>query len=162
MTRRRLALFEWSLPALGALPIVLAIGALGGPPTTTHDSRPAIATVGASLRAQHLSDSLLHGIVELAPFRLSRRAAVAYQLGRPDLAPDAALPPKPVLSLSGIILGRKPAALIEGVPGRDGSTLLQLGDTVAGLRLRSIANDRVVITGMDTTWTLRVREIWNQ
>ena len=162
MIRRHLAALEWGLPVLGLVPIVLAVAAFGRHPRTMyHAPRTAVTAPNAS-PAQHLSDSLLHGIVELAPFRLTRQPAVAYQLGRPDLAPDAAVPPKPMLSLSGIILGRKPAALIEGVPGRDGSTLLQLGDTVAGLKLRSVASDRVVITGMDTTWTLRVREIWNQ
>jgi hypothetical protein len=40
----------------------------------------------------------------------------------------------------------------------DGSRAMQRGDTAGGLRLRRITPGSVVMTGYDTTWTLRVRE----
>ena len=162
MTPRALVAAEWGLVVLGVCPIAVGMAAFGTSSAMISNSRPLTATAEAPPQAHHLAASLLRGIVEVAPFRLSRAPAVAYQPGRPDLNADVSQPPKPMLTLSGVILGRHPAALIEGIPGRDGSTLLQLGDTVAGLKLRGVQSDRVVISGMDTTWTLKVREIWKQ
>lgn len=157
-----MAAVEWGVVALAVAPVLLGALAFSRHPRTKYEARSTISYTGVGLPAQHLTDSLLHGAIELAPFRLTRQPATPYQLGRPDLQPDAPQPPKPVLSLSGILLGARPAAVIDGIPGHDGSVLLQVGDTIAGLRLRRVEKDRVVITGMDTTWTLKVREIWNQ
>ena len=163
MTRRQLRMAEWALLFGGIVPLI------GGVAAFTR-RQPVIAILPASgtspSRATgegHLADSLLRGVVEVAPFRLIRRpAAAAYQVGGTDVAADAPVTQRPVLSLSGIIAGRHPAALLDGVPGRTGSVLLQLGDTVAGLRLRRVGLDRVIVTGMDTTWTLTLRQPWTQ
>ncbi|MGH7526894.1 MAG: hypothetical protein ACREMX_09340 [Gemmatimonadales bacterium] len=68
--------------------------------------------------------------------------------------------PKPALAVSGIVWGPEPAALVEGVPGVEGSTVLRRGDSAAGFRVVRIEGERVVIRGMDTTWTLMVRNPW--
>jgi hypothetical protein len=107
-------------------------------------------------------DSLAALLVARDPFRLARRPApVTYdpvRLAQPAVAP----PQKPVLLLAGIVWdgGRDPAALIDGFPGVNGPLAVRQGESIGGLRVKRIAADRVVITGLDTTWTLMVREPW--
>ncbi|MEO8032743.1 MAG: hypothetical protein ABI765_17970 [Gemmatimonadota bacterium] len=82
---------------------------------------------------------------------------LAVELARQ--VPAAPVAPKPLLVLSGIVWGRRPAALIEGVPGQDGSRLMHPGDTAGGIRLRLMTRDKVLLSGFDTTWTLTIREV---
>jgi hypothetical protein len=107
-------------------------------------------------------DSLVRLIVARDPFRVTRRPSnVVYDPIR--LAQPATPPvPKPVLALVGIVWdnGRDPTALVEGLPGADGPRPVRSGETIGGLRVKAIKPDRVVITGLDTTWTLTVREPW--
>ena len=56
--------------------------------------------------------------------------------------------------------GNDPSAVIEGLPGVEGSRVVRVGDVVAGLQVKNITNGRVVIAGVDTTWVLEVREPW--
>ena len=107
-------------------------------------------------------DSLAAALVARDPFRVTRRPSnVVYgplRLGQPA-TPVA---PKPALVLVGIVWdsGRDPTALVEGLPGVEGPRPVRSGETIAGLRVKAIKPDRVVITGLDTTWTLTVREPW--
>ncbi len=107
-------------------------------------------------------DSLVHLIVGRDPFRVTRRPSnVVYDPVR--LAQPATPPvPRPALALVGIVWdsGRDPTALVEGLPGVEGPRPVRSGEMVAGLRVKAIKPDRVVITGLDTTWTLMVREPW--
>jgi hypothetical protein len=99
-------------------------------------------------------------IVSRDPFRIGRRPLLpAYDPLRlaEQLAPS---PPKPTLSLVGVLNGIEPSAVIEGLPGVEGSRVVRVGDIVAGLTVKKITNGRVVIAGMDTTWVLEVREPW--
>lgn len=99
-------------------------------------------------------------VVARDPFRLERRpSAVAYA---PSLegAPPPPRPPRPALAITGIVGGPPWEAFLDGVPGRQGSVLVRLGDTLSGLRIRSVTRDSVRITGMDTTWVLAVRRAW--
>jgi len=50
--------------------------------------------------------------------------------------------------------------VIEGFPGVESARVVRVGDVVAGLRVKQIGGDHVTIVGMDTTWTLKVREPW--
>lgn len=107
-------------------------------------------------------DSLVTELVARDPFRVTRRPSeVVYdpvRLAQPVTPPL----PKPTLALVGIVWdsGRDATALVEGLPGVDGPRPVRQGETVAGLRVKTINSDRVVITGLDTTWTLTVREPW--
>jgi len=99
------------------------------------------------------------------PFRRARTPADrAYDAQALEAAKQAAAAPppapRPVLSLSGILFGPRPAAILEGVPGADGARLLHVGDTAVGLRVRAITRTHTIITGFDTTWTLTIREPW--
>jgi len=97
------------------------------------------------------------------PFRVDHQpSTVAY---RPELEgvappPTAPKPPKPRLMLAGIIGGPPWQALLDSVPGRDGSVLVHKGDTLGALRVRSIGRDTVIVQGLDTTWRLIVRQPW--
>lgn len=100
-------------------------------------------------------------LVTRDPFRVDRRpATVAYSPALESGPPPPPRPPRPTLAVAGIIGGPPWEALIEGVPGRQGSVLVRRGDTISGLRVRSVGRDTVHITGMDTTWTLSVRRAW--
>lgn len=99
-------------------------------------------------------------IVSRDPFRIGRRPVLpAYDPLRlaEQLAPP---PPRPTLSVVGVMDGASPSAVVEGFPGVEGSRVVRVGDAVAGLKVKAIDNGRVVITGMDTTWVLSVREPW--
>jgi len=99
-------------------------------------------------------------VVSRDPFRIGRRPVLpAYDPLRlaEQLAPPA---PKPTLLLVGLVSGADPSAVIEGLPSTEGSRILRVGDVVAGLRVKTISGNRVVIVGMDTTWVLEVREPW--
>jgi hypothetical protein len=117
--------------------------------------------VGAPVAATH-PDSLVAGLVARDPFRVTRRPSdVVYDPVR--LVQPATPPvPKPALALVGIVWdgGHDPTALVEGLPGVDGPRPFRQGESIAGLRVKTIKLDRVVITGLDTTWTLTVREPW--
>jgi hypothetical protein len=108
--------------------------------------------------------ALANGIVERDPFRPDRlQAPLPYSPladGMPAPPPPPPAPPKPALVLRGTIGGPKWEALLEGIPGRQGSTLVRQGDTLGGLTLRRISRDTVVVRGMDTTWTLTVKRTW--
>lgn len=111
------------------------------------------------------SDSADHGarLVRLAesttPFRASREVPTV-RFGEVPLPPAAPVPPKPLLVLNGIVWGSVPAAVLEGIPGREGQVVLRLGESDGVFRVYRIERGTVVVTGLDTTWTLQVREPW--
>jgi hypothetical protein len=115
----------------------------------------------AALRT-YPADSLARLTVSRDVFRSTRRpSSIAYDPQRAVAPVENNQVPKPVLALVGIVVGSEPTAVIEGIPGVEGSRVVRAGDVVSGLRVARIAADRVVIVGMDTTWTLKVREPWN-
>jgi hypothetical protein len=107
-------------------------------------------------------DSLVQAIVPRDPFRVTRRpASIAYDPIR-AAQPPAPPPPKPALVLTGIVWDSRgnPSAVLDGLPSGGGPRVIRQGDQFGLLRVRRIARDRVVVAGMDTTWTLTVREPW--
>ncbi len=109
------------------------------------------------------ADSLVRLVVSRDAFRSARRAAsVAYDPQRAAMPEQSNQPPKPVLALVGLVVGAEPTAVIEGIPGVEGSRVVRVGDVVSGLRVKRVEGDRVVIVGMDTVWVLKVREPWNE
>jgi hypothetical protein len=129
-------------------PIVLTSPSLSPPSASGSTSSPAIAR-----------DSLAM-IVSRDVFRFGRRALLpAYDPLRlaEQLAPR---PPKPLLTLVGLVNGAAPSAVLEGLPGTQGSRVVHVGDLISGLQIKAISNGRVVVAGMDTTWVLEVREPW--
>jgi len=106
-------------------------------------------------------DSLARVAVSRDVFRSGRRpGSVAYDPQRAAAPVEVTQPPKPVLTLLGLVAGAEPTAVIEGLPGVEGSRVVRVGDAVAGIKVQSIAGDHVRLVGMDTVWVLRVREPW--
>jgi hypothetical protein len=152
-----------ALLATASLGLALGVRLAAWPLVRVVVPTPARAAAVVSTAVSPLaSDSLAHSIVARDPFRVTRRPSnVVYDPVR--LAQPATPPaPKPALVLVGIVWdsGRDATALVEGLPGVDGPRPVRSGETIAGLRVKAIKPDRVVITGLDTTWTLTVREPW--
>lgn len=138
-------------------------------PSAPGQLRTPLATAaraGAAVRTERPAlDSLTAAAAGKAPFRASRAAPrVRYDAERPVMAGAVAAPrgPRPVLAVSGIAWGgtARASAVIEGLPGSEGARVVRAGEVVAGLRVRRIQPDLVIVTAKDTTWTLRVREPW--
>lgn len=106
-------------------------------------------------------DSLDEKVIARDPFRSVRRPAeVAFDPNPIPPPPAEPPPPKPTLLVSGILWGRDPSAVLEGLPGVEGARLVRAGEVVAGFRVRRITAHEVTVTGMDTTWVLQVRKPW--
>jgi hypothetical protein len=125
-------------------------------------------TSGARELRRTSTDSLEKMAAQIAahdPFRLDHHpASVPY---RPELdgvavaaPPPPPKPPKPHLAVAGILGGPPWTALLDSVPGRDGSVLVKRGDTLGGLKIRSVGRDTVVVQGTDTLWKLVVKRPW--
>ncbi|MEO8201002.1 MAG: hypothetical protein ABI679_10810 [Gemmatimonadota bacterium] len=87
-------------------------------------------------------------------------ASAAYSPVPSEPMPVEALPPKPLLMLTGILWDRDPAAIVEGLPGVEGGRLLRAGESIGGVKVRRITEHDVTLSGMDTTWVLEVRKPW--
>jgi hypothetical protein len=108
-------------------------------------------------------DSLLELAIGRPMFRPGRRpATAAFDPAQPvsPEGPNTPPSPKPILLVSGIVWGDEAAAVVEGLPGIEGPTVLRRGEEAAGIRVLRIGRDRVVLRGLDTTWSLPVREPW--
>jgi hypothetical protein len=123
---------------------------------------PAAVTIADTSQTPDLGP-LLRSAAARAPFRATRVApSVAYD---PDRRPPADAPPpaptaKPTLALSGIVWGAVPSAVLEGLPGVEGARVVRPGEVVSGLKVKRIGRDAVLVTGLDTAWTLKVRVPW--
>ena len=120
----------------------------------------SVATTRLTYAKQAMAADSVNAIVSRDPFRIGRRPALlAYDPLRlaEQLAPP---PPRPALVLVGMMEGLDPSAVIEGLPGVDGARVVRVGDVIGRLAIKKVGSGRVVITGMDTTWVLEVREPW--
>ncbi len=119
---------------------------------------PVPAAPDATVPPQLAADSLAAVAAARDPFRLARASApVPFDPAVSGDIPAPPPPPRPPLRLVGIALGGDPAALIEGLPGIEGTRVLRVGEGVAGYTVRRIEEKHVRIAGPDTTWTLTVR-----
>ncbi len=101
-------------------------------------------------------DSLARLVIARDLFRPDRRPAPS-RFDPNRLAIAAAPPPKPVLTVRGIVASDSPRALIEGFPGVPGSRLVRPGETFGGIRVIAIGPGAVRLSGLDTTWLLALR-----
>jgi hypothetical protein len=150
------------LLVVGLLGVTASVRIVAGPIARVHLPRAAAHDASAQVigLGNHIATESVAAVVSRDPFRLGRRPLLpAYDPLRlaEQLAPQ---PPKPRLIVVGVVNGSEPSAVIEGLPGVEGSRVVRVGDVVAGLQIKRIANGRVVIAGMDTTWVLEVREPW--
>lgn len=121
----------------------------------TSPPRRARAPIADETRAD--PDSLSRAITRRNPFRMDRGpAAVAFDVSRTEGSTPAPSS-RPTLAVSGVILGIRMAAIVEGLPGTQGPRLLSVGERFGEFVLRSASTERVVVATRDTTWTLPVR-----
>lgn len=107
-------------------------------------------------------DSLVHIVqftAEHNPFRLNHQPATSAAVAN-DASGGVvtAMSLRPSLVLKGIVGGAPTwQAVIEGIPGRQGSVAVAKGDTLAGLRIRRVGRDTVVVEAGDTTFRLTLQ-----
>ena len=163
MSAYRLELILWAV----AVPLALMAGVRVRPGGFRSTAVPAAASAAAPIRrvaAQALTAASTL-IVERDPFRLERRpSSVPYAPMLEGAPPPVARPPKPVLVVTGLVGGPPWEALVEGIPGRVGSVVVRrgdvFGDSAARLTIKRVERDTVTVVGMDTTWALTVRKVW--
>ena len=135
MTARRLRDVLWASTMVAVLlvPLGWRLGAL----RAKSAINPLPRGEGAVFRPP--ADSLRAAAARVAehdPFRLDHRpATVPYRPEQEGAAqrPRSPKPPKPHLALSGIVGGPPWSAILDSVPGREGSVLVKRGDTLGGL-----------------------------
>lgn len=130
------------------------------PAVTPASPYPAVSALRAATPRSFASpDSLARWIAGRDPFRADRRqAATAFEPARAEGAPPPPPPrARPNIVVAGVLLGNTPAAILEGLPGVDGSRLVSVGDRVGEIVVRAITGNRVVVANADTSWTLFVK-----
>lgn len=143
---------------------LIAIGTIIRPSATkTYSGAATIpraldgtATAAITSKSPRSIDSVLHEIISSDVFRRERNAAEA-SLQASASQPPATRPPapsRPHLILRGLVGGPPWDAILDGIPGHDGSYVVRAGDSVGGLKIRSVRRDGAVIRGMDTMWVL--------
>ena len=161
MTSRTLEVVLW----IGAVAMLATAGvrtwhARGGGSEAAVPGLPLVPRAPVRAVAAERSDGQ---IAAADPFRAVRHASpIAY---RPELEgiappPPPPKPPRPVLSVAGILGGPPWDALLDGIPGKDGSTMVHAGESIGGLTVRSITRDSVIVRGSDTTWRLALKRSW--
>lgn len=127
-----------------------------------HDTARAapMAVPGVRLNRPS-SDSLLDatGVArELDLFRPDRAAVdSAAAASSPMMGAPPPMMVRPPLILRGLVGGVPPEAIVEGIPGVEGAAVLRVGETIAGITLRTVRRDTAVLVAKDTTWKLTVR-----
>jgi hypothetical protein len=141
--------------------VLTARYAASAPVRIPGTSSPGMLSAPASSDAQRLRpDSLAALIVSRDPFRITRQpSSVPFD---PDAAARGGAPPvlppqRPAFVLAGVVLGEEPAALLDGLPGVEGTRVMRVGERVGDYVLRAVSAERAVLAGPDTVWTLRLR-----
>lgn len=159
MSRRRLELALWAIAAVLSAAGVIA-WRRASTPTSPEIARAAAAPGAVPAPLGGAADRAAAATVEADPFRASRRPSAVAFVPQGEAAPAPPRPPRPSLAMTGSVGGPPWSAILEGVPGREGSVMVSAGDTIGGLRIRSVRRDSVVVQGADTTWRLGVRKSW--
>ena len=148
----------WVFPATSIAALCWAAWA---PIVSTIAPGPRTRGVESAVAQSYPAESLARLAVNGDVFRLKRTpAGTSYDPLRGAVS-EAPAAPKPQLVLSGIVWGAEPAAILEGLPGTEGPRVLRRGEAVAGLRVREITREHVMVVGLDTIWTLKVKTSWN-
>ena len=160
MRARAIELALWACAVGGA-----AAAGIGWREATRQASgEPARAEAPVPALARPEVDTLYAAVDEATAgnlFRPDRAPAdtvpAAPAPSAPPGPPTPPAPPKPALLLRGVLGGPPWDALVEGFPGKRGSVVVRAGDVIAGLTVRAVRKDTVIVQGADTTWTLTMR-----
>jgi hypothetical protein len=129
---------------------------------TRAEGRRTIASLPPeqSIAAESLS-AWSEALASRNPFRFTRQPAVVRfgeVVDEPEVEPERPAPL--VLRLLGTIGGPPWQGVVAGFPGREQSVVVRPGDEVDGIRVRAVSRDSAVVTGLDSTWTIRVERRW--
>lgn len=155
MTRAQWERLLWMTSAVVA---VVAYTRLHGHPN--DDPQMPVGTIGADPTVGMFdADTLAKAaerVVARDPFRLDRHPASVAFATTPSGMPGPIVPPQPAvrLVLHGTIGGPPWKAILSGIPGHDGTTLMSTGDTLGGVLVRRVARDSVLVRVKDSTWTV--------
>lgn len=69
------------------------------------------------------------------------------------------LPPRAEPILQGVVGGPPWQAIIAGLPGREGGVVVVPGDTVGGMKVRSVGRESAVLVAKDTIYSLTLKAI---
>jgi hypothetical protein len=144
----------WTITA-GAVAMTAGQVVLGSRPTSLSGS-PLPSMTGVLMYDPAQLRDAADSVSSSNPFRLDRHPSTPT----PD-APTVAVPPAAptlALELSGVIGGPPWRAIVSGIPGRDAGVVVRAGDTLGGMRIRSIRRDTVVIQAGDSTMTLILKK----
>jgi len=129
-------------------------------------TRPALLPAVGVAPARANPDSLESAVEEIAArnlFRPERTSADEQSHTGPSMAMTMMPQPpssKPRLLLRGVLGGPPWDAIIEGIPGREGSVVLRAGQSLGGVTVRAVRRDTAWARGFDTTWTLTLARTW--
>jgi hypothetical protein len=148
----------WGATVFTAAATVFALRTERRPTPPSPSPLPQAAAAPRRFNADSIARATDYAVAN-DPFRLSRRpATVAYAPALEGLAPPPVVrQPRPNFVLRGIVGGPPWSAIVDGVPGREGSVLLRRGDSVAAFVVRVVGRESVIIKGADTTWQLTVK-----
>jgi hypothetical protein len=126
---------------------------------------PTVLPIIAVAPPRPSPDSLESAAAEIADRNLFRpeRARVEHRDQPQPTMPMAMLQPptpKPRLVLRGVLGGPPWDAIIEGIPGREGSVVLSAGQSLGGITVRAVRRDTAYARGFDTTWALPLVRTW--
>jgi hypothetical protein len=94
-------------------------------------------------------------------FRVQRHpAAVRFQVDTVAVSAQSPSLPATTLALAGIIGGPPWEALVEGLPNRDGATLVKRGDVFGSIKIVRVTRDSVVIVMPDSLRTFGLKRAW--
>jgi hypothetical protein len=126
---------------------------------------PTVLSVIAVAPARPARDTLESAVDEIADrnlFRPERASAEQHPSTQPMTPMAMPQPPsnKPHLVLRGVLGGPPWDAIIEGIPGREGSVVLRAGQSLGGITVRAVRHDTAYARGFDTTWALPLARSW--
>lgn len=161
---RRQELIHWGLRTallLLAVP-TLVLPAMSGMPEAERRPTSPVDRMRRDTLPAAVDRTELRTIARRNLFRATR-SATSLPYSEAPLSPPAGAPvrpPKPAISLTGIVGGPVAAAVLEGLPGLDGARVVVTGDSAGGVRVVRITRSSVVLRGYDTLWTLGLRQPW--
>jgi hypothetical protein len=151
--------------AIGAGTILASIWAWSHPLSTIHTRAnfvPALSTEQRGIDTRSVRSAAIE-LQNRNPFRMER-SPTSTRFGSMEVAPAAdvaeAHVSRPNLVLAGVIGGPPWFALVEGIPGREAGVALMQGEEVNGFRLVRLRGDTAVLSGLNTTWVLLPKQVW--
>lgn len=161
MTPRTLAGTRIVLVSIAAAGVVAALAA---PRERMAPPVPPLAAQTTAPGAAEVRPEATGLLERVNPFRSDlSHPLLRYDPGRPPPPPPPPplpSPTRPAWTLSGVLSGPNPVAILNGLSEADSTRLVQLGDTVEGRVVSRIAPDTIVLTERDSTWTFVLGGPW--